>query len=695
LWSNVEIIGWLYQFYISEKKDEVIGKIVTSEDIPAATQLFTPNWIVKYLVQNTLGKQWLATHPDSNLRNKMEYYIPSTNPENMEMKQVEELTFLDPACGSGHILVEAYHLFKEIYLECGYRKSEIPELILSKNLFGIEIDDRAAQLAAFALMMKAAADDKTILTKKNITPNIITINETNHLDAKLVTQHLNEPNLKTNRAPLPHKKFATIELDEKPLINPKTLVKDKINLADINLLVDLFKNAKTFGTLIRIPKTLPAILETIKNRTEIIEQYGDMNDQEIIAQLKPLIKQTETLAQKFDLVVANPPYMGNKYLNQTLKKFATENYPDTKADLFAMFIERGLEMIFDNGLCGIITMQSWMFLSSFENLRSKLLDKKTIVSLAHFGARAFDTISGDVVSTTAFVLQNKNHVDYKGTYLRLVEGNSETEKIRAIKEVIQNPDCGWLFRASAADFKKIPGSPIAYWVSEKIVKAFENGKPLGEIADVRLGLITSDDERFLRRWYEVSLQRIKFDATTREEVKNSSIKWFPLNKGGDFKKWYGNQEYLVNWENDGNEIRNFMGNNGRLRSRPQNMEYFFKESIGWSLISSVIPAFRFFPSGFIFNAVGPSMFIGEKTMQQKILGFCNTKIATAILKFLNPTVSFPVGSIALLPLILDVESPVVSRLIEIAKQDWDDFETSWDFSENPLVRLSCEMDTES
>jgi hypothetical protein len=710
LWENVEIIGWLYQFYISEKKDEVIGKTVASKDIPAATQLFTPNWIVKYLVQNTLGKQWIKMYPNSKLRNKMEYYIPSENvgaacpnhpcpSEGGEIKQVEELTFLDPACGSGHILVEAYNLFREIYLECGYRKQEIPELILSKNLFGIEIDDRAAQLASFALLMKAAEDNKTILkNSKNIIPNIVTIKESNTIDIEMITQHIAEQQAKIDTIPLPKKKFAIIEQEEKPLLatNPKRSLIQETGLLDmVTDLIDLFKDAKTFGSLIRIPETLILQLDKIKDRVKIIDQHGNLYEKEVAESLKPFVKQTEMLAKQYDFVVTNPPYMGNKFLNPTLKKFATENYPDTKTDLFAMFIERGLELVKEKGICGMVTMQSWMFLSSFENIRLQLLEKHPILAMTHMA----NIVMGIAFGTASTIWQKNGDSKVKGNfcYIEFEDIGKDNKPVSFPPQNSRNqsiPKGQNFFRASADDFKKIPGSPIAYWVSEKIQKIFENSQPLGEIAAPCHGMSTCDNNRFLRQWYEIPFEKIKFNVTTHEEVKKSQKKWFPYNKGGDFRKWFGNQDYLVNWENDGEELRNFKDEKGRLRCRLLNLDCIYEKSISWSLITSGVPAFRFFPNGFLFDAVGSSIFIDDEIMRQKILGFCNSKIAINILNILNPTLALPMGSIASLPLIPDVECPGINRLIDLSQQDWDSYETSWNFTENPLVRLSREMESE-
>ncbi|MBN1546807.1 MAG: BREX-1 system adenine-specific DNA-methyltransferase PglX, partial [Syntrophaceae bacterium] len=471
-WRDVEIIGWLYQFYISEKKGQVIGKVVKSEDIPAATQLFTPNWIVKYMVQNTLGRKWLATYPNSPLKGKMEYYIePAKQAPEVEEKlkavtpqnlDPEALTLLDPACGSGHILVEAYDLLKNIYQERGYRTRDIPRLILKNNLFGLEIDDRAAQLAAFALMMKARADDRRIFGN-GAKPNVFSIQESKGLDAEKITIGLNAPILKSQLPP-PETLFEELDQARNPLFSRENLsIKGEVEVSDVAQLLSLFKDGKTFGALIRVPDEMAKKLSGIKERIDDVLVYGNMYGKEIAAGILRIVKQAQVLAGKYDAVVTNPPYMGGKGMNGAIKSFAKSNYPESKSDLFAMFIERCLEMAGKQGMVGIITMQSWMFLSSFEKLRAQLFGESTILSMAHLGPRAFDSISGEVVSTTAFTLENTPRPDYKGIYLRLVDGNSEAEKRTAMLKAIKNPNCGWFFQASAADFKKIPGNPIAYW----------------------------------------------------------------------------------------------------------------------------------------------------------------------------------------------------------------------------------------
>ncbi len=460
-WQEVEIIGWLYQFYISQKKDEVIGKVVKSEDIPAATQLFTPNWIVKYLVQNSLGAHWMRTYPDSALKEKMEYYIePAKQPDkvNKQLAQItpdslnpEELTLLDPACGSGHILVEAYDLLKEIYLERGYRKRDIPELILKKNLFGLEIDDRAAQLAGFALMMKARSDDRHIF-EKEIQPNIVAIQETRELDVNDIVCAINAPLTEkvvdsgqcvvdSGQCVVGSGQCVVGSMEElqiaveTPLfaVKPKreTILDDqeKLTVDDLKALLGLFEYGKTFGSLIRIPEKLAKKIPAIASRVNIAYKSDNLSAFGAAQKVMPFINQALIMAGKYDAVVANPPYMGGKGMNTTLKKFARDNYPDTKSDLFAMFIERGFELAKPTtGNNAMVTMQSWMFLSSFEKMRKNILENKTILSMAHIGPRGFDSISGEVVSTTACVSMNCHYPDLKGSYLRLVDGRSEMEK---------------------------------------------------------------------------------------------------------------------------------------------------------------------------------------------------------------------------------------------------------------------------
>ena len=520
-WEQIEIIGWLYQFYISEKKDQVIGKVVASEDIPAATQLFTPNWIVKYLVQNSLGAQWLETYPHSSIREQMDYYIEpaeQTDEVKAQLKSItpstlnsEALTLIDPASGSGHILVEAYELFRAIYLERGYRQRDVAQLILEKNLFGLDIDGRAAQLTGFALMMKGRADDRRLF-ERGVKLNLIALVDSNGFDAERLAQSM---------------KLADYGLA----------------VSDLPELKRLFEHAAPLGSLIQVPEELAAKLPALKQLSEATSQDLFVSDD--LRRLGPLVQQAELLSAKYDAVVANPPYMGSKGMNALVKKFAKDHFPDAKNDLFACFIERGYTLAKDAGHNAMVTMQSWMFLSSFEKIRERMLREKTIKTMAHLGARAFGSISGEVVQTTACVLQNRSPQGYKPVFFRLLDGG-EAEKQAALANGEKR------FNTTAQDeFKKIPGSPVAYWVSERMRDVFEEGTLLGKLVDARVGLQTGDNDQFLRRWHEVDHGKCSYGSESRDAAAQSGKKWFPYNKGGEFRKWYGNQDYLVNWENDG------------------------------------------------------------------------------------------------------------------------------------------------
>jgi len=430
-WQQVEVIGWLYQFYIAEKKAEVIGKVVKSEDIPAATQLFTPNWIVKYMAQNSLGREWMMANPQSLLKDKMEYYIDSVAEENLtdERLEPESISVLDPACGSGHILVEAYDLLKAMYQERGHRTRDIPQMILKNNLFGLEIDERAAQLSAFALMMKARADDRRIFGR-GIQPHIYTIRDTKGFDCPSLAREM----LRVASRPL----LADDDLFPDTLKQPVlTMANTRISADDMILLLKLFDDGQTFGSMIRIPDHLKSKLGEIHRLTLSALQSGDLTVMNAAKIVLPIVRQAMLLASEYHVVIANPPYMGGKGMNPKLKQFAKDSYPDSKSDLFAMFIERNLDLTLQQGAVAMITMQSWMFLSSFEKLRTKILDTHTILSMAHLGARGFDSIGGEVVSTTAFAIKKEHNPNYKGAYLRLVDGRSESEKSAMFKEAIQ------------------------------------------------------------------------------------------------------------------------------------------------------------------------------------------------------------------------------------------------------------------
>jgi type II restriction/modification system DNA methylase subunit YeeA len=692
-WQQVEIIGWLYQFYISEKKDQVIGKVVKSEDIPAATQLFTPNWIVQYLVQNSVGRLWLMasehTGAGSTLQSRMPYYIqPAEQTEEVGAALAaitqarldedggtlspESITVLDPACGSGHILVEAYEVLKAIYLERGYQPRAIPRLILENNLYGLDIDDRAAQLAGFALLMEARADDRRLLESAPQL-HVFSLQESKGLDAAAITQAL---------LPSP--------------ASGRGAGGEGTTLANvIRQLFDLFTHAKTFGSLIQIPASLVPLLHTLAEALKLAASSDDLHARAAAEDLLPLVRQAQILAMKFDAVVANPPYMGGKGMNAALKDYAKATFPDSKSDLFAMFIERGFGWCKPNGFNSMVTMQSWMFLSSFEAMRVKLLTTRTISTMAHLGARAFSEISGEVVQTTAFTLQGSHINGYKPVFFRLVEGQEE-EKEATLRSGQNRFDI-----TVQDDFKKIPGSPVAYWVSNKILDVFDRCESLGKYVNSRVGLMTSDNDKFLRLWWEVSTENVFFTASTSEEALNSKKTWFPHNKGGPFRKWAGNQDYLVDWEGNGKRIKALVVEkypylNGNPNFVVHDDGYYFSPSVSWSEITSSSNAFRFYPNGFTFNIKGMSAFPTAKCSYEQLLALCNSKFAAVVTKIINPTLSFGVGDFNSIPAALvDVNaiSPLVRTLIETSQADWDYFESAWGFTTLPWLNAQLKETT--
>ncbi|MCC6543787.1 MAG: BREX-1 system adenine-specific DNA-methyltransferase PglX [Nitrospirae bacterium] len=647
-WKEVEIIGWLYQFYISEKKDALMKakKAYRTEDIPAVTQLFTPNWIVKYMVQNSLGAKWLATYPASGIKENMEYYIePAPQDEDVRarLKEItpeainpEELTVLDPASGSGHILVEAYDLLKQIYLERGYREKDIPALILTRNLFGLEIDERAAQLSGFALMMKARVDDREIF-RKDVSPNVICI--------------------KSGSGMVVHFKEA-------------------------KELIALFENASTFGSLIRVPDDLKRKLPEIKEIADKMKS-GDMLEQKEAEVVTGLLKQAVLLSRHYDCVIANPPYMGGKGMNATLKEFARSQYPDTKSDLFAMFIERGFEMAKDGiGYNAMVTMQSWMFLSSFEKMRYKMFEMSAIRNMVHMS----NGVMGIAFGTNATVWINKKIQQYKGSfsfvdYSDLIEENIPREfpiKNDRLKD------------ASSDDFKKIPGSPIAYWVSEKIRYIFENSNVFETYATPRQGLGTTNNDVFTRCWVEVNKYKINFGCKDKKEALQSQAKWFPYSKGGGFRKWYGNDVDVVNWEYDGQAIRKaLIGKNPNI---PRSETHYFKEGITWGLITSAKFSARYSVEGGIFD-VGGSKAFPPKNLIHYFLGLLNSKLTELFLIIVNPTLNFQVGDLKRIP-VVGIENitqqikRIIEKIINIAVMDWDAFEISWNFRELAILRMN-------
>ena len=685
-WQQVEVIGWLYQFYISEKKDQVIGKVVKSEDIPAATQLFTPNWIVKYLVQNSVGRQWLQTYPDSAIKSQMEYYIEpaqQSDEVNQQLKAItpesiepETIKVLDPACGSGHILIEAYNVLKAIYEERGFRSRDIPKMILENNLFGLDIDDRAAQLSGFALMMMARDDDKRIFTR-NVRLNVLSLQESNHIDLPTLWKALNlsgswQSGTSQGLFSDEEQDLSSFNADNRYQLLKRTLAR--------------FTQAKTFGSLIDVPSDDHEQLKELLSTLVELQESGDSMQKLAAKQLIEFVHQALVLSNRYDAVIANPPYMGAKGMNADLKEFAKKQYPNSKSDLFAIFMERAFKLLSQYGFNAQINMQSWMFLSSYEQLRNNLLEDHTFITMAHLGARAFSQISGEVVQTTAWIIQNKHINHYQPTFYRLIDGNEE-EKQKALLNRENE------FAATAQDdFKKIPGSPIAYWVAKEILNTFMDA-PISSVAKTRVGCQTSDNNRFLRLWHEVPVNTSMYDSSSKDEAESSGFKWFPYNKGGSYRKWYGNQEYVINWENAGEEVFAYAKSlYGSPTRTVKNGAFYFRSSVTWSKISSGIPSFRWQPEGAIFDVAGASVFLNSRIEEYALLAQLNSSVVLEQLKIISPTLNYETSQIASLPAIFnkaDKEAlfEKVSDLISNAKVDWDMYETSWNFECSPLCKI--------
>lgn len=600
-WAQVEIVGWLYQFYISEKKDQVIGKVVKSEDIPAATQLFTPNWIVQYLVQNSVGRLWMMANPQSTLKSQWPYYIEPAEQSaevNAQLDALiktrmdedggslnpETITVLDPACGSGHILVEAYELLKGIYLERGYRLRDIPRLILEKNLYGLDIDDRAAQMAGFALMMKARADDRRLL-EEPIALNVLSLQESKGLPQSDITEAL-----------APYGVSAEV----------------------IKALLNTFEHAKTFGSLIQIPESLNEQLPNLADALSKASKVGDLYAHQAANDLMPLVWQGLLLGRQYDAVIANPPYMGGKYLTPVLKTHLKDRYKGYEKDLFSAFMIRDLSFAKPAGQLGFMSPFVWMFISSYEQLRTHFIDQATLTSLVQLEYSGFD---GATVPICTFTL-GKNHLSqFVGSYVRLSDFKGADQQGPKTLEAIQNKNCGWFFTAKSDDFKKIPGSPVAYWVSDLIRNIFVEKDRLDQHAETAVGLFTCDNERFLRLWHEVSTKKIGFGMESREKANSSGFRYFPIQKGGGFRKWYGLNFLVVQFQNDGFDIRQHRSSSGQSYSLPGET-YYFQKGITWSGLTSSLNSFRQVEDGHIFESnKGQMLFSGY---EENILCFVDS-----------------------------------------------------------------------
>ena len=678
-WANIEIIGWLYQFYISEKKDQVIGKVVKSEDIPAATQLFTPNWIVKYMVQNSLGAQWLATYPDSPLKAQMEYYIEPSE-QNDEVKaqltaippdslNPEELTLIDPASGSGHILVEAYDLFKAIYLERGYRQRDVAQLILEKNLFGLDIDGRAAQLTGFALMMKGREDDRRLF-EQGVKLNVMAIQESSHLDLKSLWQSLDlsgawKPGSSQNLFENEQEDLSSANADQRYQLLQRTLQR--------------FAEAKTFGSLIEVPEEDAEPLKEFVIDLDELTRHGDTMQKSAASTLVPYVQQAWILAQRYDAVVANPPYMGSKLYCPALKAFVNSVYEAGKSDLYAAFTLRNIQLARDGGRIGMITIPNWMFLSSFELLRHAIFRSAPISSLVHIGRGVW----GSDFGSCSYILERSALAKLEGQFLRLFDKQGS---VASNEELERRFHSNRRFSTPNTAFEKIPGIPVAYWASEGVRGVFEVSSSLGNIANAKQGLSTADNDRFVRLWHEVSLLETGFDLGSRDDAKQSNKTWFPLNKGGAFRKWFGNQEFIVNWQNDGRELYSFKS------SVLRNSSFYFKPAVSWSDITISHNSFREYDAGFIHSNVGHSAFGGDSDWRLSLLAYCNTNFVGLATKLLSPTVHFDVGYFNNLPYAKEAWTSDSKKLakacVAVARKDWDAYEGSWGFKSLPILTAS-------
>ncbi|MGP1428726.1 MAG: BREX-1 system adenine-specific DNA-methyltransferase PglX [Fusobacterium sp.] len=662
--ASIELIGWLYQYYNSEKREVVYNgsmkkSKINKEYIAPATQLFTPDWIVKYMVENSLGKLALeSTGINENLKNNWKYYIDSEAEENLEKIKIENIKILDPAMGSGHILVYAFDLLFEMYENLGWSTKESVLSILKNNLYGLEIDERAGQLASFALMMKAREKFSRLFSvlkrEENFKLNTLIIEESNSLSERIRNK------IKNN------------------------------NLNNLNKIIQEFEDAKEYGSILKLESIDKEIL---KREFNILKESFNNNEQETLIfnedemiidineeleLIESLIKQHIIMTDKFDITVTNPPYMGNSRMNGILKEYIDKNYSDVKSDLFAVFFIKCGEITKRKGYLGFMSPFVWMFIKSYEELRKIFIEGKAISSLVQLEYSSFEDAT---VPICTFVLQN-SYTDKKGEYIKLSDFKGAKNQPIKTLEAVKNPNCNWRFQAKQKDFVKIPGSPIAYWVSDKVREIFEKNQKLSEIADSKNGFTTGNNDLFLRIWNEINYSKIGYSMSNSQEALESKKKWFPYNKGGEFRKWYGNQEYLVNWENNGYSIKEY------AHLVPRSLKYMFLPNISWSKISSSSISFRYYPKGFMFDVAGLSMFLQKGISHFYIIGFLNSKISHKILTFFSPTLNFEVGHISNIPIIRK-ENSLIENLVEenisISKEEWDSRETSWDFEKLSLI----------
>ncbi|MGY5240498.1 BREX-1 system adenine-specific DNA-methyltransferase PglX [Clostridium tertium] len=675
--EEVEIIGWMYQYYISEKKDEVFAALkknvkITKENIPAATQLFTPKWIVKYMVENSLGRLWLEGHPNEELQREFKYYLEEAEQEQEveeELKKIreehaklkpEDIKVLDPCMGSGHILVYAFDVLYEIYKTAGYSEREIPRLILQNNLYGLDIDDRAAQLASFALIMKARHYNRRLfreIEREHLELNLCAIQESNSISKEAIDY------------------FCTLGKGND----------DEIRSA-IEYLCEVFEDAKEYGSILEVEKVN---FDTLKQRIKEIEDddnliFGDYR-KILLEKIPVIIKQGEIMSKAYEIVITNPPYVGSAGMNNKLTIYLKKNYPRSKSDLFGVFIEKCLKYSKTYCYSSLITMQVWMFIASFEELRGKIINDYQINNLLQIGFNSFPELNSKFAQAVSFTLQKVKVYNYNSVCFDLndIEQNSDKNEVFLNKKKNNS-----FYSLDMEKMNSIPGKPIAYWCSDDVINLFKNEKKLGEYAEPRQGLATGENDRFLRRWFEVNYIKIGLSYDSISHAHLSDKKWFPYNKGGDYRKWYGNQEFVIAFDKENYDILSQQGNH--LPSK----QFYFKEGLTWSFISSKGFGVRYSPKGFVFDVGGSSAF-PEKEALNAIIGYLCSNIAYELLRVQNPTMNFQVGNIRALPFvnpnkkILEDINIRVNENIRISKKDWDSKETSWGFLKNPLINTNC------
>ncbi len=644
--EDVEVIGWLYQFYISEKKDQVFdglkkNKKITPENIPAATQLFTPHWIVRYLVENSLGRLWLLNRPTSKLVDKMDYYIKPEQPETdfLRINGPEEIKICDPACGSGHMLTYAFDLLYAIYEEEGYETSEIPAKILANNLYGIEIDERAGELAAFALTMKALQYDKRFFRRmtgkdKAIEPHVCVLQN--------------------------------VIFDDKELKDYMDFVGRDLFTAPLQTTLRKFEEADNFGSLIRPDVTdVDGMLRILGPKNVSGQLFISMTHQKVLQALR----QADYLSPRYHVVIANPPYMGSGNFNPRLKSWLSKDYKVTRSDLYAIFIERSFEFLLVGGRLAMVTMQSWMFTRSYEELRDTILGKCQINTLAQLGTRAFDEITGEIVQTCAFVFQSGGPKNQSSTFIRLVEGDSRKKE----KTLVSGAN---RFEFNQLDFSKIPGKVMVYWTGDLIVEIFEKFPPAGQFGEFREGIHTGDNNTFLRYWWEVSWSKVSLSEDSNDSIDQNQVKWIPYNKGGTPVRWYGGNEWVIAFDRRSRDAMEKLS--GHVRP---SQGFYFKEGATWPDVSSGKFGVRYYPNGYLFDAKGP-VFVGSYL--NRVIAILNSSTFTYLASLLMPTLAFKCGTVRNIPVPdlsrLGALDSIANKLIGIAKERWDASERSWDFN---------------